>query len=506
MPALGLSGQLSLPLLCDGHVGGMVALTVRLLSFDDVAKVPERQAIESINFGLSGAVGKPPVPVNALPSLLRPLKLEGHDGLVTCCAVFPHGELIITGSSDRTGAIWSSDGVRLAVLRGHSSALTSCAVLLSEVQVVTTSETEGMIWSRAGQPLKVFCGTRSCVVSPSDEWIVAPIDGNDAAIFSIGGTQRVTLHGHTGRVAACSVFPCSTRLLTVSRGLEAILWSVEGNQLRVLHGHTASITCCSMFPFGERVVTASEDQTGIIWSSAGTGWEFGKKLAVLRGHGGRVLSCIVVLSGRGVVTTSEDSTGILWSETGECLVVLKGHTDCVHACAVFPSGELVLTVSRDKRGIIWSLTTGTLGQQVSQLCGHSGNILACAMFPCSDQALTVSEDWTGTIWDSRGYGSQPAQTCEGGTSLARVGGHVAELARTLQGLASLGSVRRDPIVEGRPVVAANRHISPPRSRWGTLLNNPGGTSSGAIDEEARRRQMDSRQAVAVQSSVDWVRL
>lgn len=54
---------------------------------------------------------------------------RGHDGAVTCLALAPDGDIVLTGSDDRRISVWDvQSGQALAVLSGHSSGVTSVAI------------------------------------------------------------------------------------------------------------------------------------------------------------------------------------------------------------------------------------------------------------------------------------------------------------------------------------------------------------------------------------------
>jgi WD40 repeat protein len=75
--------------------------------------------------------------------------LEGHDGDVTCIAVSPDGQRILTASKDSTARLWNSDGSgNVVVFRGHDKELTSAAFSPDGKRIVTTSEDgTARIWS-----------------------------------------------------------------------------------------------------------------------------------------------------------------------------------------------------------------------------------------------------------------------------------------------------------------------------------------------------------------------
>lgn len=414
LPVSGLHslGTLSLPLASDSRISGMVTLTVSL-AFEGIAAPRNELADPMLETIVQQQLRPDRIPPRNAEEL-RGLALNGHMGVVTCCAVFPSGDYVLTGSQDSTGSIWSNRGRCLAVLRGHTSSVLSCGVFHTEMQVITTSLTGGIIWSVEGVCLVMVPDAQSCdmfpLVDASGGRFLSLVGANDAAIFRDNGKLCASLRGHTDRITACAVPPCGRWVFTVSKDATGIIWSSSGEKLRTLCGHSGGITSCAIFPDGQRVVTGSDDRTASIWLSTGDSWEFGKRLIVLEGHKRSVVRCAVVLSGRGVLTSSLDGRCMIWSDAGDCLLEFKGHTDIVDVCVVLPSGDKVLTCSRDGRNIVWQFAGKRPGSQLFHLQGHTGATRACAVFPSGSQVLTVAEDCVGMIWDLTGREWPPPES------------------------------------------------------------------------------------------------
>jgi len=372
MPAVIFDGQMSLPVVKDSRVCGIVSLAVRL-------RCSSNTPIQNVSHWIKAN---------------RLVRLKGHLDAVTSCALFPFGGRLLTVSKDNTGIIWSTMGEKLAVLQGHTGPVNHCAVFPSGDQVLTVSDDQtAIIWSNTGKQLVMLSGIKFCVIFPAGDRLLAGGDVN-GAIFSSTGEQLAALRGHADLITAGAVFPAGKRVLTVSKDEDAIIWTSEGDTIRVLRGHHDCVTGCAIFPSGEQVLTVSQDRTGIIWSSSGPVRAMGKQLAVLRGHTDTINGCAVFPDGDRVLTWSRDERAIIWSVSGDRLAELRGHTGPVADCRIFPKSEMVLTTSEDKTGAIWTTT----GEQLCELCGHTDSIHSCNIFPSGEYVLTVSSDSLGIIW------------------------------------------------------------------------------------------------------------
>jgi len=434
--AKGMQGELTLPLIFQSRICGSIVLVVSLRAHD-LADVPavgaprpgnelaeeEEKELVLGNGIQTGAM--PPrvelVKVGSRPVPAHPVRLEGHASVVACCATFPSGGRVLTGSHDHTAIIWSDQGEQFAVLRGHSGPVSSCAVFPAEDAVVTASEQEGVaiIWSLTGAQCALLQGARSCQLFPSGHHVLASWRGDrddeGAAIFSRTGELLKTHLGHVESMGSSTVLPCGQRLLSTS-GPEAVVWTVEGHTLRVLRGHTAPITACAALPSpGGCVLTVSQDKTGIIWHTEKRHGEAEKCSVVLQGHEGCLTACAVLPMIEAVLTVAEDKRAIVWSYTGQLLVDFRAHDASLSACAVFPavSGGIlgddigIVTTSLDGAGIVWTVAKGAPNEgesptfearQRGELRGHLQAIRACAVLPLGDRVLTASEDGTAMLW------------------------------------------------------------------------------------------------------------
>jgi WD40 repeat protein len=75
--------------------------------------------------------------------------LRGHEGQVTALTFSPDGARILTGSADKTAALWNADtGQLLSVYRGHAGTVNLIAYSPDGTRVATSTESELMarVW------------------------------------------------------------------------------------------------------------------------------------------------------------------------------------------------------------------------------------------------------------------------------------------------------------------------------------------------------------------------
>ena len=78
-------------------------------------------------------------------------------GGVLAVAVFPNGD-IVTGSDDSTAIIWSAEGEKKRVLKGHTNYVKAVAVLPNGDIVTGSKDHTAIIWSADGEQKRVLNG------------------------------------------------------------------------------------------------------------------------------------------------------------------------------------------------------------------------------------------------------------------------------------------------------------------------------------------------------------
>ena len=256
-------------------------------------------------------------------------KLEGRTDNVSCVAVTPDGQRIITGSWDSTVST-----------AGNPDGTARIWDAVSGRELLTL------------KPLQGHTGPVQCiVVTPDGQRIVTGnYDGTARLWDKVSGRELRTLKGHTGPVFSVAVTSDGRRLVTGSQdGTARVCDEIRGRELLVLKGHTNTVNSVAVTPDGERIVTGSWDGTARVWDGVS-----GRELLSLLGHVEPGMSVAVTPDGRRLVTGNGDGTVAVWDAvTGRELLTLKGHTGPVRFVAVTSDGRRLITGSDDGTVKIW---------------------------------------------------------------------------------------------------------------------------------------------------------
>jgi WD40 repeat protein/predicted Ser/Thr protein kinase len=299
--------------------------------------------------------------------------LKGHEGAVTSVAFTPGGNLLVSGSSDRTVKVWdmTRSGER-HTLSGHKGAVSSVAVRADGKVAASGSHDHTVkLWDlKARKELR-------------------------------------TLAGHDDHVYAVAFAPEGKMLASAGRNGLLKLWEVDsGKELASLEGHDAPVYALAFAPDGKTLASGSDDGTVKLWDV--DDWRAGKvnpRVRTLRGHAGEIYAVAFSPDGK---TLASGSGGKEWfgevklwdAAAGQLRTTVKSHANFVIALAFSADGKTLASGSWDQTVKLWDAATG---QERATLEGHEGAVLSVA-FRGDSRMLAAAcggpdgqEKWPGEI-------------------------------------------------------------------------------------------------------------
>jgi WD40 repeat protein len=281
--------------------------------------------------------------------------LRGHSDFVWAVAISSNGQILASGSQDKTIKLWQlPTGKLLRTLSGHAKPILSVAI------------------------------------SPDGRTLASGSVDNTVKLWETDtGKLLHTLPGHTESIRSVAFSPDGRTLASSSWDNTIKLWETNTGKLRqTLSGHTDGVYSVTFSPDGRTLASASGDKTIKLWQLPS-----GKLLHTLSEHSKPVYAVVISPDGQTLISGSGDDTIKLWQlSTGKLLRTLD--SDEVYSLALSSRGHLASGIEEDIK--LWNLGTGELLR--SPIPGHSKDITSVAISPNEKILVSSGKDKTMKLW------------------------------------------------------------------------------------------------------------
>jgi WD40 repeat protein len=296
--------------------------------------------------------------------------LVGHAGAVNAVAFSPDGQMLVSGSTDKSVKVWDvSGGQLLRTLGGESGVVTSVAFTPNGKRIVSgTLDRSVNVWD-----------------SNSGQFLLS------ARTDTGGSWNRVP------SVSAIAISPDGTRVVVGSGDWSVLLLSlVTGEQLAPFKTHNLEhddvVTSVAFFSNGKVIVSASRDGTVKLWDA-----DTGRILRTLTDHGGPVLSVAASPDGKRLAAAGFGSTIVIWSAAGELLRKITAESDRVESIVFSADSKQIIAAGSNS---IIAVFDADSGQLLHSLIGHGGGVKTLAFAPDNHRFASGGEDKTISVWSA----------------------------------------------------------------------------------------------------------
>ncbi|KAK6467642.1 telomerase protein component 1 isoform X1 [Huso huso] len=337
-----------------------------------------------------------------------------HPYPLNCVTFHPEGQLIATGSWDRSIRIWNWLSAQIvSTLSGHSASVHSLCFAPSGVSLASGSlDGEVKLWS---VPATV------CVDSfraHQGSTTALRFIQQGALLLSAGGDSMVKLwSGSLGQLTR-QLGPANSAALCVALSGSYVAIGYHSNGIRIYHALSGelcwhsedpkvSVWCLSWLHQGTVLVSGSNDRLLRVWrreegEEKGEGWRMSCQ-HLLKHHSAPVLA--LACSQKLLASSSDDFSVVLWSVeelSGHLrdiapVAVLRGHTSGVTCLSFSPDGGELLSGSKDRSLVLWDVQSCPPTLSRTFMHCHKDWITGCD-WNCG-LLVSCSNDCRVRVWD-----------------------------------------------------------------------------------------------------------
>ncbi|KAI8394307.1 WD40-repeat-containing domain protein [Radiomyces spectabilis] len=264
----------------------------------------------------------------------------GHKDMIICLARSTDGEVLVTGSKDKTARVW-----KINVEAEDPTERYVCAGLC----VGHTNPIGAVAMSRRSRNFMIT-GSQDRTIK---YWNLREINW-DQPKDDFHPRSLYTHQAHDKDINTICVAPNDKFFATGSQDKTAKIWNVDtGELVGTCRGHKRGIWCAQFSPVDQVLATSSSDKTIKIWSLK----DF-SCLKSFEGHTNSVLRVNFLTMGVQLVSAGSDGLVKLWTiKTNECVNTLDNHTEKVWALTTRKDEKFVVSGGADSVVNFWEDVT-----------------------------------------------------------------------------------------------------------------------------------------------------
>ena len=318
----------------DAHIGDNIKTFTEYISGSRSITYSPDEKIIAVTVG-----GK----VNLWNASGRHLKtLKGHkEGYVAGITFSPDGDILVTGSSDKTARLWNvHTGENIEILTGHTGIVYNAIFSPDGDSFITRGGNTMRMWNaNTREHLKTFegdvYGCRWFKYSPDGKIIATRFNDTVRLLDAHTRETKKVLIGHTGRIATAVFSPNGDTVVTYAKDDTFRLWDAHtGENIKTLNITGKPITVVYS-PDGDPLAITTNKETVSLWNV-----ETEQLLKTFEGHKIEIIGSLT----RSLGKKNERTRG--------------GPPSHVHTVRYSPNGGTLATVRNNGTVQLWDVDKG----------------------------------------------------------------------------------------------------------------------------------------------------
>ncbi|CAK7568199.1 MAG: hypothetical protein SEPTF4163_006183 [Sporothrix epigloea] len=291
------------------------------------------------------------------------MQLTGHSDEVFCAKFDPTGNLIASGSMDRSILLWRTYGDcdNYGVLSGHRSAVLDLQWSHdSDIVFSASADTHLASWDlTTGERIRRYVGHEEAVNTldiskRGEEVLYSGSDDGSLGIWDPRSKNAADYIQTDFPITAVAIAEAGHELYTGGIDNNISVWDVRKKAVvYTLYGHRDTVTSLRVSPDSQSLLSLSMDTTARTWDIR----PFAPTERHIRTFDGAQTGLDMNLThaswdprSKSIAAGSGDGTVMVWSaDNGKLLYKLPGHKGSVNAAEFSPSDEpIILSASSDR--------------------------------------------------------------------------------------------------------------------------------------------------------------
>ncbi|KAK7206144.1 WD repeat-containing protein [Myxozyma melibiosi] len=301
------------------------------------------------------------------------IQLSGHTGEVYACRFDDSGEIIASGSQDRTILLWNTYGANenFGVIKGHKGAILDLAFSRDSRQVYSASSDATLgVWDvNSGVRIRKHVGHEDIVncidrVRRGPELLLSGSDDGSIGLWDPRMKESVDYMETDFPILSVAFGEAGNQVFSAGIDHEIKVWDLrQKDVVYALSGHADAVTSLNVSEDMQFLVSHSMDQSVRTWDIRAFAPE-SRQLNVYSGATSseiekNLLRASFSPDGSKIIAGSADRTVMIWdTQSKKILYKLPGHTGAVNDARFSPyESNVILSASTDK-----TLMLGEIGK------------------------------------------------------------------------------------------------------------------------------------------------